>query len=210
MLCVDKTSGETNDCSIALIDPSKYDENADAFSDGNIISGEGNFINKTLSKVNNLFVPIVARVKTDDNGFVFPVIQNIVKDSNGENKWGYKVTWDEARGKKNSDNKRSPWSENGLGAVVHTKNNKAAAVANLALGISQLLVVAAMWIATAVLSVVSFGAGVVFTVVSSIVTGVLGPLGMAGVTAGIVEFTRKQKSFKLLALRGQDKLLLPI
>ena len=210
MLCVDKTSGETNDCSIALIDPSKYDENADAFSDGNIISGEGNFINKTLSKVNNLFVPIVARVKTDDNGFVFPVIQNTVKDSNGENKWGYKVTWDEARGKKNSDNKRSPWSENGLGAVVHTKNNKAAAVANLALGISQLLVVAAMWIATAVLSVVSFGAGVVFTVVSSIVTGVLGPLGMAGVTAGIVEFTRKQKSFKLLALRGQDKLLLPI
>lgn len=76
MLCVDKTGGETNDCSIALLDPLNYNPNSDSFKDGKIISGEGNFISKVLSRIDNLFVPIVVRIKTDDNGFVFPVVKN--------------------------------------------------------------------------------------------------------------------------------------
>jgi hypothetical protein len=77
MLCVDKTGGETNDCSIALLDPKEYNPDSDSFKNGKIISGEGNFVSKILSKVDNLFVPIVVRIKTDDNGFVFPVVKNL-------------------------------------------------------------------------------------------------------------------------------------
>ena len=64
MLCVDKTGGETNDCSIALLNPLEYNHNSDSFKNGKIISGEGNFVSKILSKVDNLFVPIITRVRT--------------------------------------------------------------------------------------------------------------------------------------------------
>jgi hypothetical protein len=76
MLCIDKTGGETNDCSISLFNPSDYNPNTDSFANGKIISGEGNFVSKILSKVDNLFVPIITRVRTVDNGFVFPVVTN--------------------------------------------------------------------------------------------------------------------------------------
>lgn len=211
MLCVDKTSGETNDCSIALLDPKEYNPDSDSFKNGKIISGEGNFVSKILSKVDNLFVPIVVRIKTDDNGFVFPVIQNP--------NWSYKATWDEARGKKNSDNKRSVWSSNGLGAITHTKNNLAAAHANLWAGIGQLAVVIATWIAAAVLSVVSLGlAAPVVATLAVLETATIGVTGATQLGLGIAEFKKKEKVFKLFALRGKsnkggqqkDLLLLPL
>ena len=115
MLCVDKTGGETNDCSIALFNPSDYNPNTDSFKNGKIISGEGNFVSKILSKVDNLFVPIITRVRTVDNGFVFPVVIN--------DEWKYNVTYTQARTKKNSDNKRSVYSDNGILAITHAESN---------------------------------------------------------------------------------------
>lgn len=223
MLCVDKTSGETNDCSIALLDPKDYDPNSDSFKDGKIISGQGNFVSKILSKVNNLFVPIVVRIKTDDNGFVFPVVKN-PNWSYNEDKW-----WSEARGKKNSDNKRSIWSVNGLGSVVHTKNNMAAIMSTLISGFALIAAAIAEYVAAIVIAAAGTIASV-FTFGTSAVLGAMGSTalfavaisqtvaGISLVSAGFAELNKKEKIVKLFALRGKsnkggqskDLLVLPL
>jgi hypothetical protein len=75
MLAVDKASGEDNNCTISLLDPNDYDSDSDIYKNGKICSGEGD-VKNILENVSSFFVPIIARVKTNDNGFVFPVPKN--------------------------------------------------------------------------------------------------------------------------------------
>lgn len=196
MLFVDKVEGENNDCIVSLLNPEEYDSGEDKFKNGVYCSGQTK-INELVSNIKSFIVPIVARVKTNDNGFVFPVP--------GNSRWSYKTQWVEARTKKNSDNKRSIW-KNGVMSICHTKNNMAAAIANIILGGLQLLATMWTWLATAV-TTIFVGGSLSALVPLAILENVT---GITMFTYGMAELFKKEKTFKLLALRGKDRLLLPL
>lgn len=217
ILHIDKLDGENNDCRVSWADPNKYDDSSQCFENGDIISGEGDVKNKIGSNLKSMFVPILARIKSNDNGFVFPIPENP--------KWKYKEKYIEARGKKNSDNKRdlkyslgSAESPGGIRSIVCTKNNMAAALTTLILGAGEVLAMISTWIALAAGAI----AASIFTAGTSLVVfaAATGPMialssaviaqGLSLFTAGLTELLKKEKTFKIIAVRGFNRLLLPL
>lgn len=49
-----------------------------------------------------------------------------------------------------------------------------------------------------------------FIVLSAVVSGTIGPTGVASFSVGLAELLKKEKTFKLLAIRGNNTLLLPL
>jgi hypothetical protein len=86
----------------------------------------------------------------------------------------------------------------------------AAAWTNLIMGVLQLGATIAMWIATAVVSIVSCGiAAAPFIALGIMMSATIGVTGAIQLAHGIEEMCKKDKIFKLFAIRGNDTLLLP-
>ena len=97
----------------------------------------------------------------------------------------------------------------------------AAAIANLTVGISLLMAVIGEYIAAMAMAAAGAIASV-FTLGTSAVLGAMGAtalcivatsqaaIGISLFTAGLVELRKKEKTFKLIAIRGNKRLLLPL